>query len=233
MTDEGLREIQLGGKQLVFLFMTATVVAVVVFLCGVMVGRGVPTRAAGVAAGPADPGADPTVISGDAPSNSSAAGAPVAGGETLSYPGALLGSGEGAESTLVPVSEAVALGDPMASPAAAEAPRAMPKPVVPAPERAETPEARPARAAVDPVATVRDLSEPTGSGFVVQVAAVRERLEANNMARRLADKGYPAFVTTAGANFRVRVGKYDNRGEADAVAERLRRDERIEPWVTR
>jgi cell division septation protein DedD len=86
---------------------------------------------------------------------------------------------------------------------------------------------------VDPVATVRDLSEPTGSGFVVQVAAVRERLEANNMARRLADKGYPAFVTTAGANFRVRVGKYDNRGEADAVAERLRRDERIEPWVTR
>jgi len=46
MQDEGFHEIQLNGKQLVFLFMAATVVAVVIFLCGVMVGRGVPTRAA-------------------------------------------------------------------------------------------------------------------------------------------------------------------------------------------
>jgi hypothetical protein len=40
-TDEGFREIQLSGKQLVFLFMAATVVSVVIFLCGVLVGRGV------------------------------------------------------------------------------------------------------------------------------------------------------------------------------------------------
>ena len=33
--DEGFREIQLNGKQLVFLFMAATVVSVVIFLCGV------------------------------------------------------------------------------------------------------------------------------------------------------------------------------------------------------
>ena len=41
MSDEGFHEIQLNGKQLVFLFMAATVVSVVIFLCGVMVGRGV------------------------------------------------------------------------------------------------------------------------------------------------------------------------------------------------
>ena len=41
MSDEGVHEIQLNGKQLVFMFMAATVVAVVIFLCGVMVGRGV------------------------------------------------------------------------------------------------------------------------------------------------------------------------------------------------
>jgi hypothetical protein len=41
MSDDGFHEIQLNGKQLVFLFMAATVVAVVIFLCGVMVGRGV------------------------------------------------------------------------------------------------------------------------------------------------------------------------------------------------
>ena len=39
-SDDGFREIQLNGKQLVFLFMAATVVSVVIFLCGVLVGRG-------------------------------------------------------------------------------------------------------------------------------------------------------------------------------------------------
>ena len=38
--DDGFHEIQLNGKQLVFLFMAATVVSVVIFLCGVLVGRG-------------------------------------------------------------------------------------------------------------------------------------------------------------------------------------------------
>ena len=40
-TDDGFHEIQLSGKQLVFLFMATTVVSVVIFLCGVLVGRGV------------------------------------------------------------------------------------------------------------------------------------------------------------------------------------------------
>ena len=44
--EEGFHEIQLSGKQLVFLFMATTVVSVVIFLCGVLVGRGVRTEAA-------------------------------------------------------------------------------------------------------------------------------------------------------------------------------------------
>ena len=39
--DDGFHEIQLSGKQLVFLFMATTVVSVVIFLCGVLVGRSV------------------------------------------------------------------------------------------------------------------------------------------------------------------------------------------------
>src|SRR5215831_14964247 len=39
--DDGFHEIQLSGKQLVFLFMATTIVAVVIFLCGVQVGRNV------------------------------------------------------------------------------------------------------------------------------------------------------------------------------------------------
>ena len=41
LADDGFHEIQLSGKQLVFAFMVATSVAVAIFLCGVLVGRGV------------------------------------------------------------------------------------------------------------------------------------------------------------------------------------------------
>jgi cell division septation protein DedD len=77
------------------------------------------------------------------------------------------------------------------------------------------------------------LNEPAGTGFVVQVAAVRQRGEANTIARRLSGKGYRAFVTTAGANFRVRVGKFNDRREAELVAGRLEREEQFKPWITR
>ena len=44
MANHGPSESVPSAKQLVFLAMMATVVAVIVFLCGVMVGRGVPSR---------------------------------------------------------------------------------------------------------------------------------------------------------------------------------------------
>jgi cell division septation protein DedD len=68
---------------------------------------------------------------------------------------------------------------------------------------------------------------------VVQVAAVRQRSEADTIARRLTGKGYPAFVTTAGANFRVRVGKFGDRRQAETIAARLEREEQFKPWITR
>ena len=72
MSNQGVREIQLNGKQLVFMFMTATVAAVVVFLCGVMVGRGVnTTRASATAAVTAEPTVDPTSTAKALPSTSS------------------------------------------------------------------------------------------------------------------------------------------------------------------
>src|SRR5215218_10216368 len=56
MTDEGLHEVQLNGKQLVFLFMVGTVIAVVFFLYGVLVGRGLR---------PAPPGTDVAAVAPD------------------------------------------------------------------------------------------------------------------------------------------------------------------------
>jgi hypothetical protein len=33
--------------------------------------------------------------------------------------------------------------------------------------------------------------------------------------------------------YRVRVGKFNTRREADAIAAKLRREEQFKPWVTR
>jgi cell division septation protein DedD len=207
MSDEGFHEIQLNGKQLVFLFMAATVVSVVIFLCGVMVGRGVvrAQQRTELASATADVVTDPTLSARAAPSTTPAApdDAPLSTQETLTYPDRLEAQEPPAETL-----------------------RELPPPV-PEPTAGIV-----ARAA--PVAAIA--GEPQGSGFVVQVAAVRQRGEADTIARRLSTKGYPAFVTSpAGAPhlFRVRIGKYTDRREAESIAARLEKEEQFKPWITR
>jgi DedD protein len=216
MSDQGVREIQLNGKQLVFMFMTATVAAVVIFLCGVMVGRGVnTTRASAAAAVTTEPTVDPTSTAQAPPSTTSdtASGAPVSNQEDLK------------ELTYAKRLEAP---EPPPEPAV--------EPVTPAPVAAvaepkvQTPEVAKAAKAADP-------AEPKGNGFVVQVASLRSRDEADAIARRLSSKGFPSFVTTPGSSgprvFRVRVGKYGERSEAEIVARRLEKEEQFKPWITR
>ena len=246
MSDDEFHEIQLNGKQLVFLFMAATVVAVVIFLCGVMVGRGVPTRAAAPSDSSEQAALDPTAsLQGLSVTQTIATddNTPVASQETLTYP-TLLEDPNPPFETLAPVAEPRAEPAPLVT-TRADAPRPVvapsPKPVAAAPvpkPAAAVP--KPAAAAPKPVATTpkpapidNAIGEPGGNGFVVQVAAVRQRAQADTIARRLSGKGYPAFVTIAGANFRVRVGKFNDRREAETVAARLQREEQFKPWITR
>jgi cell division septation protein DedD len=215
MQDEGLHEIQLSGKQLVFLFMAVTVAAVVVFLCGVMVGRGVATPRAPLTPDIADQTpVDPTVL----PPSPAASPAEGTGGrqanpnDKLTYPESLTGVNSQPE-TLKPPSDAPA----------------SPLPDVAAPP--SEPAARPSPAAKESAPDTA-LTEPPGRGYVVQVAAVRRRAEAETIARRLNAKGYRTFVTTSGDNFRIRVGKYGERSAAEAIARQLEREERFKPWIT-
>jgi DedD protein len=221
--DDSLHEIQLNGKQLVFLFMASTVVAVVIFLCGVMVGRGVraqrPALEAAVEAA-TDPTSGATAGVPLAPAATVVSNAPVAAQETLTYPSRLEGQ-EPVEEKLKPASAA--------RPAATKT--ESPKPIPPAP--AARVAAAPARATPATAAA----SEPAGNGFVVQVAAVNDRREADTIATRLAGKGYPSFVTTPSKGsarmFRVRIGKYPTRREAAAVAARLQKEDQFKPWITK
>ena len=219
MSEQGVREIQLNGKQLVFMFMTATVAAVVIFLCGVMVGRGVnTTRASALAAVTTEPTVDPTSTAAQPSQTSStdaSSAAPVSSQEDLKE----LTYAKRLESPEPPPEPAV---EPVV---------AAPVPAIAEQPKVERPQAvAPATKQVDP-------GGPQGNGFVVQVASLKSRGEADAIAKRLSSKGFPSFVTTPGSSgpkvFRVRVGKYAERREAETVARKLEKEEQFKPWITR
>ena len=260
MADEAFHEIQLNGKQLVFLFMASTVVAVVIFLCGIMVGRGVRAQRGELAA--VESSGDPTATvapSSPAASVGGAGGTSPAARDSLTYPerlGAdtpipeilkepepgLAGDLSAVDPTSRDVRPALARGS--AAPKGERATTAsVPAPPAASPPTASTaaaPTAAPAPAPAASAATVSAPSEmaaPPGDGFTVQVGTSNERAAAERMAKRLTAKGYPAYVTapTAGARriFRVRVGKFKDRSEAESVANRLEKEEQFKPWITR
>ena len=237
MSDEGVHEIQLNGKQLVFMFMAVTVVAVVIFLCVVMVGRGVraprATELADVATeSPLDPTAPPARVSANTPSspaNPDPTQDPTADNskrlsETAPVPE------PSKETQTQPIIQEVSAPASAAPKTVAEAPRipvvSIPQPKSPAqkPPAPKAPRSAP-------------VNEPAGDGFVVQVAAVKERSEADTIAKRLSSKGFKSFVSspTEGAArvYRVRVGKFNDRREAENVARRLEKEEQFKPWITR
>ncbi len=229
--DEGVREIQLSGKQLVFLFMAVTVVSVVIFLCGVLVGRGVQARAPLV-----DP---PALAESEAVDD---AGVPLATEPATNTPTPRaevtfperLDKNETPAETLVPRKD-----PPPKVPAAAASSATTPAPA--ARRRAAAPAAPPTSA--PPSKTAADCptpgipTEPRGSGYAIQVAAFSGRGEAETIVQRLAGKGYAAYLVTPQAGqppmFRVRVGKFTTRADAERVATRLEREEQFKPWITR
>jgi len=237
MRDEGFHEIQLNGKQLVFLFMAATVVSVVIFLCGVMVGRGVQSaRAADGETLPA--AAEVRAVEPARPGEAASTGAPPAEEpapvvEDDYYDRLVEGGGRG--ESLSPSGGAETPRTSRAAPPAAEtrpARAGKPAPSAAVPETTPAPKPKPA----DPPAQA-PVAAGSSSGFAVQLAALRERGEADAIAKRLVAKGYQAYVLLPAPGappvYRVQVGRFDNRPEADRVAARLKKEERFDPWVTR
>jgi cell division septation protein DedD len=230
MADEEFHEIQLNGKQLVFLFMAGTVAAVVIFLCGLMVGRNlrVPrleAAAANTEAVVTDPTRPPDALVPPAPAEANTSGPPVSTTVELTY-SSRLEDPTPVEETLKPADVPAARNKaPEKAPASSKAARAEP----PAPKPLPDPVAKSAPAATN--------VEPPGNGWVVQVQASRSRAEAEALARRLNAKGYPTFVTPRGSGsllrYGVRVGKFAKKGDAEAMKARLEKEEQFKPWVTR
>jgi cell division septation protein DedD len=207
MADDGFHEIQLNGKQLVFLFMATTVVSVVIFLCGVLVGRGVRAEQESIVAGTAEEFAVPLTDEAAADELSESDAPADVRDEPVTYPERLANDQPPVEQLTPEVPELEAV-----SPASAE------------------------RSAPAPTAVAESAS--AAGAFTIQVAALKERPEADALVEQLVGKGYDAYVLEAApgtptAMYRVRVGHYRDRGEAEPIVRRLEREEQFKPWITR
>ena len=266
MQEDAFHEIQLNGKQLVFMFMVATVASVVIFLSGVFVGRGVRVErssseeAAALIEAPAADATPAKNATGPAPAQGAdpRVVAPPPAVDDQSYVARL-------EKRNPPVEDLKPASAPAATPPASASAATKPVQAPPPPAKA-TPRStdasvgvkatdKPAGSAAaatstaaggtsaSPVATpvaaptAPGASPASGQGFVVQVAALNVRSEAEAIAKRLVAKGYAAFVQTPSngtpAVFRVRIGPVSTRQEADTLAAKLQKEEQFKPWITR
>jgi cell division septation protein DedD len=252
MSDERPRGLHLSDKQLVFTFMSATAFLVFAFLCGVLVGRGVKT-ARGPLNDPSSIAAEQVVADGspaDAPvadgvtppAPGSRSAAPAAGSAGFTYPDRL-GANPPAERLKVPPAVKEITPHDTLPPPPPDVPE---EPVAksdagsaPGPSAAVTPRPAPVTAKPAAGASAARAGSTAPGDFTVQVAAVKSRGEAEVIVKQLKSKGYDAFVFVPGGRdelgvFRVRIGSFTDRRKADALAQRLLREEkRYRPWVTR
>jgi cell division septation protein DedD len=220
--DAGYYELQLNNKQLVFFFMAAVAIAVVVFLCGVMVGRGV--RDATIAAAGTSIATTP-----ETPPASGMTPADVR--KELDYQQRLESPKveerlEGTSSSPEKLVQS-ATKNQTAAKAQPTTAKSAPPPSRPAPKKA------PPKAGGGSAQTSTLRGSEAGT-YTIQVVALKTRDAADNLVSRLRTKRYRAYVETGGSTglFRVRVGRFQSRTEADRVAQMLRDTERFKPFVT-
>ncbi len=223
--EAGFYEIQLNNKQLVFFFMAAVAIAVVVFLCGVMVGRGV--HDATLAA------SGTSIISGPGASRSmQSAVAPADVRQELDFPQRL--EADEAEARLE--GQASSPETLVASVTKKTEPKQSPSPFTETTETASRPARRaPARSN----AGASRPSEPTVIGsergaFTIQVVALKTEEAAQSLVNRLKESRYRAYLESGGSAglYRVRVGRFESRAEAEQVSAKLRDVEKFKPYIT-
>lgn len=226
MNDDAFHEIQLSGKQLVFLFMATTLGLVFVFLLGVQVGRNAKSdrpsesqdTAASAAAVP-PPASTPTSAPASAESGPPAAEPPAPADDSddeLSYAKRLQGESAPAEKLKAPREAAAA-------------------PERTAPATTAAPKGTPAAPAAAPAQQTASSGGRPGV-WVVQLVALKDHAAASAVAQQLVAKGYPAFVVSPGPGappiYRVQVGRYNDRREAEQVARRLEKEGQFKPWIS-
>jgi DedD protein len=239
--EDGFHEIQLSGKQLVFLFIVTTSVVVGVFLFGVLVGRGArePKSEEQAPVGLSEPAAPAPVTQAGPPAVEPPAPAADAPSDKVDYTASPKGQTAAPEPSkpveaskpAPPVSEAAK--EPAAKPlATSSAPVKAPVPAT-APTKSPAPASAPAAAAAT---SVPSTARP--GIWLVQVMATREQGIATALVKKLAAKGYPAFLVNPvpgapQAFYKVQIGRYKDRSEAERVSVRIKKEEQFQSWILR
>jgi len=112
------------------------------------------------------------------------------------------------------------------------------EPAVAAIPPATAPAAQPAPQAAAPSLGAAPSGTPaTPGGYVIQVFSSADEVQARRLLKQLSDGGYPAFLSPVEVGgqtmVRVRIGPYPELTNAESVAERIRRDFKLDTWVTR
>jgi len=218
--DDGFHEIQLNGKQLVFLGMATTLVSVVIFLCGVLVGRGVkPLDTVALAAGPQ--AFDTPVATASVAPGATATPAPVpptssgAGGSGTAV-AAAAGTDTGASGDTEPT--------PVDDEAEAPAPSAVAAVAPPSPAPVKPVEVAPKPAQVEAAKIEAAKPKPAPAQATVVPPAVKPVPAPPVVAPKPAPAPTAVATTapaTAGGKLAVQVGAFNTRKEADTLAKKL------------
>lgn len=101
--------------------------------------------------------------------------------------------------------------------------------------RPTTPRPQPSRAAVEssPVTPPRtpDPRRSVNEGVMIQVFASKDKAAADAIRKRLRGKGYTALLVSDAGSWKVRVGPYADREEAERSAAILRAQENLKTWI--
>ena len=207
MSDDGIHEISLNGKTLVFIFMATTVVLVVTFLLGVMVGRGA---------------RELQVLSTE-----------ILTGDVLEED--LVEEFEIAPEVVLSEDETVQTGD-LSYPGRLTSPDVIQESVNPDSELIEEVLPSEAESSITEQPPLTSLSlESVRVGFTVQVTAVRNREDAEAMLEQLRSDDYPAYLLEPNGPeelYRVRVGQNLDQKEAADMRRRLE-EAQFQAWITR
>ncbi len=255
-------EVALTNRQVLVAFVVLLTCLLAAFLSGVWVGRGrAPVRAAAtpaaVAPAPAEPIEKLTFFSAKQPvtTGGAKAAAPAADGKATKA-----ASKPAAEPKAAPPEDAAtetmrrtlqAEMDAHREPGSASAPVDSPAPAATAPatpvpgtrSRRTPPAAAPSPAApaVAEASTAAETKPAAGAAVAdgtvwIQVYSSTNGVRAREIAARLRKAGYKValadFDKDGQTQTRVRVGPYPSRDKADPVAARLRREQRLDTWVT-
>jgi cell division septation protein DedD len=224
-------EVSLDGRQIFYLFFGGAVIACLVFVLGVMVGKRVEARSHVHSEASTSAARDPLAaldqLSADA--------------DHLSFPSALSGESNkplGAVDAVLAVARADAEEDGVIEPAPAPAAK-KPEPPKAKPEAAKPDEPAPAKAKPEAAKPAEEAKPEASKGsYTLQLSSFQDRGEADSFHAKLVDAGLHPYIVEAavpdkGTWYRVRLGSYDDYDQAIRGKKEFESRHKIIAYVTR